>query len=363
MPNTGLSDDEARGAWDAYRDAVAEGGHNGAVTRASKAAGIPSGTFSNRLQTYEARNGVSRRDVEVTAKLESVGYQHADEMTPVEAWDRGAGAFERKVSKALKSRSHKIKRGDGPFCIFHQTDVHLDDDGAALKLIEDDIRWAKDMDAIMCHGGDALNNWPLAGRLARKWADQECTKSEALLRLEHYIGLFAPDVWVDGNHEEMNPYLDSIIKDKLPEGCFRDYWTARFTVETPKGRPFKVAMSHKFGKGSSWFHKSHGHIREMLEAEEADLYMDGHVHCDGLMYHTLPERGIHALFVASSGYKVVDDFAARISRGGKLPKIRGRAHWIVVDPKAEFDSDAALAFKDPEKAMNYLGSLQNMREV
>jgi len=182
MPTPSLSDDDALAAWNAYRNAVMEGGHNGAVSRAARNAGLPSGTMSSRISAYERANGVSRRDVEVIDKLESVGYEASEEMTPAEAWESGTGAFQRKVSKALKSRSHKIKRSAGPFCIFHQTDVHLDDDGAALKLIEDDIRWAHDMDAIMCHGGDALNNWPMAGRLARKWADQECSKNEALLR-------------------------------------------------------------------------------------------------------------------------------------------------------------------------------------
>ena len=62
-----------------------------------------------------------------------------------------------------------------------------------------------DLDAVMCHGGDLLNNWPLAGRLAKKWADQECTMPDALLRAQYYINIFQPDAWVDGNHEEMNP--------------------------------------------------------------------------------------------------------------------------------------------------------------
>jgi hypothetical protein len=215
----------------------------------------------------------------------------------------------------------------------------------------------------MGHGGDALNNWPMAGKLAMQWSLQQCTAPDALLRLEHFITLFKPDVWTDGNHEEMNPYLDHLITEVLPKSVIRDYWSVRFKIDVPDGRPLRVVMSHKFSKGSSWFHKAHGHIREMLEGEEADLLMDGHLHSDGVLDHTLPERGHSALCVASAGYKLVDKYAARISRNGTIPKLRGRAHWIIVDPYAEPDASLCVPFKAPEQAEAYLNGLQNLRAV
>jgi hypothetical protein len=213
----------------------------------------------------------------------------------------------------------------------------------------------------MCHGGDALNNWPMAGKLAAQWAHQQCTAPDALLRLKHFITIFRPDVWTDGNHEEFNPYLDTIINDALPASVIRDYWTVRFVVQAEGGRPVRAVMSHKFQKGSSWFHKAHGHIREMLEGEEADVLMDGHVHSDGVLDHSLPERGHSALCVASAGYKVLDKYGARISRGGSIPKLRGRAHWIVCDPEAEHDENLATAFKSARQAEACLNGLQNLR--
>ena len=77
--------------------------------------------------------------------------------------------------------------------------------------------------------------------------------------------------------------------------------------------------------------------------------------------HSLPERGHAALCVASAGYKVLDEYASRISKGGKKPKLRGRAHWVIVDPSAEYASDKSVAFKDPVKAEAYLNGLQNLR--
>lgn len=283
------------------------------------------------------------------------------DMTPEEAWHAHTDTLERTLSDRLKKNWRVIKRPKGPFVIFHCTDPHIDDNATPLKVLQADIDASHEMGAVMCHGGDLLNNWPEGGRLAKQWATQECTKPAALLRAEHYIDLMKPDAWVDGNHEEMNPYLSNFLEKLLPKKTLTDQWTVRFVVETPKGNPFRVALSHKFQKGSSWFHKSHGHLREMLEGEEADVFLDGHLHSDGVMDHTLPERGYSALLVASAGYKVTDKYAARISRGGVVPKLRGRCHWIVCDPSAEYHEDKAVAFKSAVRAEAYLGGLQNLR--
>lgn len=298
-----------------------------------------------------------------TEPLVEAGYDlDRPEKTPQEAWDAHAAAFEHSIRKSLSNRWRTIQRPRGPFCIFHSTDEHLDDDAVPLRLIEADIRAAHDLGAIMCHGGDALNNWPMAGRLAKQWAHQQCTAPDALLRLRHFVEIFRPDVWTDGNHEEMNPYLDALIDQFLPPEVIRDYWTVNFVVETG-GRPVRVVVSHKFQKGSSWFHKAHGHIREMLEGEEADILCDGHLHSDGVLDHTLPERGHSALCVASAGYKVVDKYARRISRSNGLPKLRGRAHWIICDPDAGMDQSLAVAFKCPRQAEAYMSGLQNLAAV
>lgn len=340
----------AQEAWAEYQRQGGDGSH-GAKTRAARELNLPDNTFRHRIDAF-------RRGGEGSL---SQGYNlDIDEMTPQEAWDSHSGTFERAVSKVLRSRWRTLRRPKGPFVLFHSTDEHIDDDTTPLKLIEADVRAAHEMGAIMCHGGDLLNNWPLAGRLAKKWAEQECTAPQALLRAQHFIDMFQPDFWTDGNHEEMNPYLSALFEQWMPKKTVKDYWSINFRVEAGT-RPVRVIMSHKFQKGSSWFHKAHGHIREMLEGEEADVLMDGHLHSDGVLDHTLPERGHSALCVASAGYKVTDQYAARISRGGKIPKLRGRAHWIVCDPEAEFDASLAVAFKCPRQAEAYLSGLQNLR--
>lgn len=294
--------------------------------------------------------------------VESHGYNlSAEEKTPEEAWAEHVQTFERAISGGIKKQWQVIER-PGPFCVYHSTDEHIDDDKAALNIIAADVAAAHDMDAVMCHGGDALNNWPIAGRLAQQWAHQQCTLPDALLRLQHFISIFKPDVWTNGNHEEMNPYLENLIETWLPDGVIRDYWAVKFIVRTPR-RDARCVLSHKFSKGGSWFHKLHGHIREILEGEEADLLMDGHLHSDGVLDHTLPERDVATLCVASAGYKLADKYAARISRGGKVPKMRGRAHWIICDDQAPADASMFTAFKCPKQAEAYLGGLQNLRET
>lgn len=90
----------------------------------------------------------------------------------------------------------------------------------------------------------------------------------------------------------------------------------------------------------------------------------------GLKPNTLKEwilgqGGVETIVAAAPlvaiGYKVLDKYASRISRGGKLPKIRGRAHWIVFDTQAEYDETFGVAFKSPRQAEAYLNGLQNLR--
>lgn len=303
----------------------------------------------------------ARRAAKDAEKLTEAGYNLTySERTPLQAWQEHESAFERKVGKQLAKSDQLIHRR-APFVIYHSTDQHIDDDASALNVLAQDIAASHGMGAIMCHGGDLLNNWPLAGKLAKQWAEQSCTLPDALLRAQHFIGMFKPDVWVDGNHEEFNPYLVQLFDGWLPKTTIRDYWRCDFTVTVPGGRDCRVALSHKFQKGSSWFHGSHGHIREMLQSSERDVYMDGHFHQDAVMQHSLPERGHTALLVASAGYKMIDKWATRISRGGKVPKVNGRAHWIVVDPYTDEGECMAHAFKSPELAEVFLNGLQNLR--
>lgn len=295
--------------------------------------------------------------------LERAGYSiSGEDRTDKQVWDDHVHAFERKVGKSIAKSDQKIKR-NGPWVLFHATDEHVDDDASALKVLEDDINASRELNAIMAHGGDLLNNWPVAGKLAKQWAEQSCTMPDALRRAKYFIEIFQPDLWVDGNHEEMNPYLSHLLDEWLPKKTLRDHWRLNFVVDVKDGRSVYGSLSHKFQKGSSWFHGMHGHLREMLESEARDLYMDGHYHVSGMMLHTLPERQHTALLIASSGYKLVDKWATRISRGGKLPTLPGRAHWIVGDPYAEHDQSLCHGFRSALEAEAFLSGLQNLRAV
>jgi hypothetical protein len=330
-------------------DALAASGGN--QQAAARALGIDPKSLRERLQSAGKKQGIER--------LANHGYNlRSADRTEAEAWADHAAAFERKIGKAIGRHDQRICRA-GPFVIFHGTDEHVDDDASALHVLAADIQRAHDLGAIMCHGGDLLNNWPVAGKLAKQWAEQSCTLPDALKRAKHFISIFRPDVWVDGNHEEMNPYLANLLDSWLPASTLRDYWRCDFTVEVPGGRDCRVALSHKFQKGSSWFHALHGHLREMLESEARDLYMDGHYHQAGVMRHHMAERGHTSLLVASAGYKVADNYARRISRGGGAPKLEGRCHWIVVDPFA--DGPMCHAFDDADHAEVMLNGLQNLR--
>lgn len=330
----------------------------GNKTKAAAQLGVQASTVRHSLKEYNRRVGIE--------PLAAVGYTISTDpvdRTPAEAWAAHASAIERAVSKSIASQWKTVKRPKGAFVVFHSTDEHIDDDATPLYLIEADVKAAKSMNAVMCHGGDLLNNWPLAGRLAKQWAEQQCTMIDGLLRAKHFIEIFGPEVWTNGNHEEMNPYLADMLAGWLPSGCLQDFWTCNFQVDTPGGRPVRISLSHKFQKGSSWFHPHHGALRESMEAEPCDLYLEGHLHISGVIYRTLPERGLSMTAVSSAGYKVIDKYGARISRGGKTPKIKGRAHWVVCDPYSDDNAMVCVAFDEPRQAEMYFGALQNLRTL
>jgi hypothetical protein len=306
---------------------------------------------------------------DATDKLADLGYEiGGQELTAQDAWDSHVDAFERSLTQATREHWSIIQRPQGPYVVAHFTDPHVDDNGTPLKLIESDIKASHEMNATMCHGGDLLNNWPLAGKLAKQWAKQECTLPAAILRAQHYINLMQPDVWVDGNHEEMNggPYLERLFGewlDAVNPKVIRDYWTARFIVKPKDGREVRFTLSHKFQKGRSWFHPHHGVIREAMEGEESDVYMEGHLHISGIIYHTMPERQRNVIGVASAGYKMLDSYAAGISRGGVIPKFKGRCHWIVCDDQAGDNEWPGKVFDSARQAEAYLNGLQNLRAL
>jgi hypothetical protein len=346
----------------AYKDAYDRLGSARAVAREL---GVNPSTVKASLQK-------GRRDPamqETITSLADLGYSTAaPEMSAKDAWDSHVTAFERSLSKATKEQWSVIERPSGPFVVAHFTDPHVDDNSTPLRLLEADIRASHDMGAVMCHGGDLLNNWPTAGKLAKQWAKQECTLPAAILRARHYMDLFKPDVWVDGNHEEMNggAYLEQLFSEWLnavSPNVIRDYWTARFVVQPKGGRAVRFSLSHKFQKGRSWFHPHHGVIREAMEGEDADVYMEGHLHISGIIYHTMAERQKNVIGVASAGYKMIDQYAARISRGGVIPKFKGRCHWIVCDDQADESEWAGKVFDSARQAQAYLSGLQNLRAV
>lgn len=178
---------------------LSRAGFSGLIVNAKLTAAEKAELYSGAALSVSRARGVQ--------PLADAGYDlsYADR-TPEQAWQEHASAFERKVGKQLARNEQSLTRS-GPFVIYHSTDQHIDDDASALNVLRDDIQASHDLGAVMCHGGDLLNNWPLAGKLAKQWAEQACTLPDALLRAQHFIDIFKPDVWVDGNHEEFNPYL------------------------------------------------------------------------------------------------------------------------------------------------------------
>ena len=124
------------------------------LTEAARVLGIRIGT----LREWVSQNG-GPDTLLATAPLAALGYDTATpERRPEDAWAAGTETFDRTLSKAVAKRGRTVKRPRGPVVIFHSTDEHVDDNATPLRLIEHDVNAAKDLNAVMCHGGDLLNN-------------------------------------------------------------------------------------------------------------------------------------------------------------------------------------------------------------
>ena len=80
----------------------------------------------------------------------------------------------------------KIK-ADGPIGIVHFGDPHVDDDGCDIARLEQDLVTTRETEGLYgANLGDLQNNW--IGRLARLWAEQSTSASQAWKLVEWMVG-------------------------------------------------------------------------------------------------------------------------------------------------------------------------------
>jgi Bacterial regulatory protein, Fis family len=116
---------------------------------------------------------------------------------------RRRAAFERRSQFAEARKLVPIKvRSNEPIAVCMLGDPHVDDDGTDLGRLQDDIAVIRRTPGLYAACvGDLQNNW--IGRLARLWAHQETTASQAWQLVEWFVHELRDD-WlfmVQGNHD------------------------------------------------------------------------------------------------------------------------------------------------------------------
>lgn len=139
--------------------------------------------------------------------------------------------------------------------------------------------------------------------------------------------------------------------DFMYRGAARlEEWQARFTVELPSGRDFRVWAAHDFAGNSMWNNLHSPMKAAKMSAGMADIYACGHKHNWGMMNHELPDNNKVYWALRTKGYKHIDDYAERL---GYMPQNYGASITAIIDPEIE-GPGYIQCYASTEEAAEYL---------
>ena len=205
--------------------------------------------------------------------------------------------------------------------------------------------------------GDLCDSWPLNGRLARLWADNDISLSTEWKLIEWFTQ-DAGITWLAyilGNHDTFNTnslaLFEKICKDLVPvhDG------EAKFVVRTPNGAAFPIWVRHDF-KGHSQFNALHGLMRNLREKADVErgmhiLGVQGHRHHWAISSEEVPDKGYMFSAVRAQGYKVGDHYAKQL---GFVEQDFGASIVYVCNPQARNLASQTSIWVDVQEGAEYL---------
>lgn len=239
----------------------------------------------------------------------------------------------------------------GPYGILVFGDPHVDDDGTdwpSLRRHTDLVKATKGLYAVNI--GDTTNNW--VGRLARLYAHQSTTDSDALVLAEGWIRELAGK-WlfqISGNHNDWSGAGDPVARFAKEAGSTYIKYGTRLKI-LQGDDSIVMNARHKFA-GNSIYNPAHAVGRHVLFGNSADITMAGHLHTSGYMVIKAPDGLIcHAAQIAS--YKKYDTFAKEM---GFRDNAISPAQMFVVDHRFGYASPGKVTpFFCVEQGADYLG--------
>ena len=312
--------------------------------------GISRGTAYNWASDFRAEHAPERPQIEPSAVP-------SDEM-PTEdliAHLATRARAHRTRFRAEKNRRIKINTSD-PFAIVWFTDTHLGDNGADYDTLVEHCRLAaKTPHTFGVFMGDASNNWPTTGKLARLWADQETSKRQERQLVEWFLKrskvkwLF----WALGNHDlwgDGEAILRAMNADLVPMAS----WGAKLTLEFANKREAKLDLAHDH-KGHSMWNPLHAETRTAQMGWAADFVFSGHRHNAALHFEEYAARQQATWLMRCRGYKEADDHAFN---NGFAEQREGQAGVTVIDPRANRLNPIVHATLSVAEGLDYLTFLR-----
>lgn len=317
----------------------------GSERLAADALGLPKSTFHNRLK--EAKYLFETQDYDkdpfVTPVLPS-------EKAPVEEIiDRMVSTFERK-SKAKKARRWipvKVETNK-PIGLAFLGDPHLDDPGCDWPTLQRHLKIIRNTPGMRSINiGDTTNNW--VGRLARLYAEQETTQSQAWQLTEWFIHEANFLLIINGNHDMWSGASDPIQWMKGVHQIQED-WSARVELQFSNGKSMRFIAAHDFPGHSQW-NPLHANMKMARFLSSAHLYIAGHRHHWALSQIELPETDTCPWLARARGYKFFDHYA--LTKGYEEQQY-GHAIGVIIDPNETNPAKFVQCFADLEEAAEYL---------
>lgn len=338
----------------------------GKIRAAASTAGIPYGTFHNRLQALK-NDGFLTDKRQVTSKglafLDGVSKIEFPEFTD----DRPTSEEYIKLRRKTFARKFGAKKSrewfqlkvldDGPVGICWFGDPHVDSDGCNWPLLEQHAKVCAETPGLYGASlGDVTDNW--VGRLGALYAHSEQSRTSALQGAEIFISELGIRwlVLIRGNHDMWSGSLhnDPLAWMKRGPAPMTD-WEAKFELAFPNGVKHPIHASHHFA-GHSWFHPMHGQIRQTLEDGRAELLVSGHTHEFGMMKVAMPKRGTLHWLGKARGYKFIDKYAD-VHGYGSFDE--GASLVSVHNPNATTKAGRLALFDDVEAGADYLTYLRS----
>jgi hypothetical protein len=322
---------------------------NGNDKAAAAFLGWPRETYRGRLKVAQTKLATGEL---MARKPFTIAPIPGTQATAEELLERRKKDFQRvSISKEAQKLIGVNVKIDGPIGIVHFGDPHVDDDGTDIGLIEEHVRIVNKTEGMFgANLGDIQNNW--VGRLARLYAEQATSASEAWVLTEWLVTSVHWIYLVGGNHDIWSGAGDPLKWISRQSGNVLNYNGARMDLRFPNGKRVRINARHDFSGHSQWT-PTHGPAKAIQMGWRDHILTCGHKHVSSMQGPLkCPASGILSWAIRCAGYKTYDRYAEE--KG--LPDQNAFAACVtIIDPQyADDDTRLITVIPDVQEGAEFL---------